>query len=114
MQDKLKLRCREDGTWEEYKDPFVTIHCPTEEDFLYLRNAVEYYKANVVENKPLTLDELVNMQGEIVYCTPLNDWAKVTEYGLIYFGSTKTTSWAEIQREYRKFWLAYRNKPTGQ
>lgn len=113
MQREIKLKCREDGVWEEYKEPFVTIHCPTEEDFLYLKEAVEYYKKNVVENKPLTLNELVNMQGEIIYCTPLNDWAKIMHYGLVYFGTTKGTGWEEIYQHYGKTWLAYRNKPAG-
>lgn len=40
---EIILRCREDGTWEEYKEPYATIKCETEEDFRHLKEAVEHY-----------------------------------------------------------------------
>jgi hypothetical protein len=63
------------------------------------------------DNTPLTLDELRQMVGDIVYCTPLNDWAKVTKYGLLFFGTEDYRSWREIEAGYGKTWLAYRRKP---
>lgn len=70
------------------------------------------------ENEPLTLDELVDLgvraeSGEkiYVYCTPLNDWAKVFKFGLLFFGTEDYQSWAQIDMDYGKRWLAYRHKP---
>lgn len=67
---------------------------------------------------PLTLDELVELgvraeNGEniYVYCTPLNDWAKVFKFGLLFFGTEDYQSWAQIDMDYGKRWLAYRHKP---
>ena len=36
----LVLRCNEDGVWEKY-EPYMTIECPTVEDFEYLKAAME-------------------------------------------------------------------------
>lgn len=76
-------------------------------------------KLKVLEsNAPLTLDELVefgvrseNGENIIVYCTPLNDWAKVFKFGLLFFGTEDYRSWPEIEADYSKTWLAYRQKP---
>lgn len=69
-------------------------------------------------NDPLTLDELVDLgfkaecgENIIVYCTPLNDWAKLFKYGLMFFGTEDYQSWPEIEKDYGKTWLAYRQKP---
>ena len=72
----------------------------------------------IKENQPLTLGDLVELgiraeNGEniIVYCTPLNDWAKVFKFGLLFFGTEGYRSWPEIEEEYGKTWLVYRQKP---
>lgn len=44
MRDEILLQCREDGTWEEYKEPYATIDCATEEDYLFLQEAVKHYQ----------------------------------------------------------------------
>lgn len=64
-------------------------------------------------NDPLTLDELQEMDGDIVYCTPLNDWAKVTKIGLLFFGTSDNIRWIDIITNYGKTWLAYRRKKEG-
>lgn len=76
------------------------------------------HQAALKKNEPLTLDELVELgvraeNGEniIVYCTPLNDWAKVFRCGMMFFGTEEYQSWGEIDIEYGKVWLAYRRKP---
>lgn len=39
----LVLQCNKDGVWEKY-EPYMTIECPTEEDYDFIVRAVEYYK----------------------------------------------------------------------
>lgn len=62
-------------------------------------------------NIPLTLEELRGMEGRIVYCTPLNDWVKVTKIGILFFGTADYKSWSDIIADYGKIWMAYRRKP---
>lgn len=62
-------------------------------------------------NEPLTLEELRKMEGDIVYCVPLNDWAKVVTYGLLFFGTDEYKNWNELIDGYGKKWLAYRHPP---
>lgn len=42
MENQIILRMNDAGVFEEYKEPFTTIECPTEEDFRYLEEAVRY------------------------------------------------------------------------
>ena len=46
MRDKeLIIRHNpETGLWEEYKEPYMTIECPTEEDYLRLEKILDYWK----------------------------------------------------------------------
>ena len=46
MQEGILLRMNEDGVFEEYKEPFMTIECPTEQDFQHLQDAVRYMEAH--------------------------------------------------------------------
>ena len=78
----------------------------------------EHFRDLTKKMEPLTLEELVELgiraeNGEniIVYCTPLNDWAKVFKFGLLFFGTEDYRSWQEIEEDYGKTWLAYRQKP---
>ena len=83
-----------------------TRWCDTEKEVIELIN-----RRAQPENKPLSLDELRQMDGEIVYCIPLNDWAKVTKYGLLFFGTEDYRSWREIEDSYGVLWWALRSKP---
>lgn len=40
--DELKLVMNKDGVFELYKEPYVTIEVPTEEDYSWLREAGRY------------------------------------------------------------------------
>ena len=62
----------------------------------------------------LTLKELKSMVGQAVYITPLNDWVKVTEKGLMYFGYTwQLTEWHDCDEHYGDLFVAYKEKPYG-
>ena len=78
----------------------------------------EHFREVTKKVEPLALDELVeigvraeNGENIIVYCTPLNDWVKVFKFGLLFFGTEDYRSWPEIEEDYGKTWLAYRQKP---
>lgn len=57
------------------------------------------------KNEPLTLDEI--KRERYVWIEPLKDWAKVTPYGLLYFGTKDYTDWNECC-ELGRLWNAYR------
>lgn len=82
-------------------------------DHLLSDNSAATMLSNVATktNKPLTLEELRHMEGEIVFITPLNDWAKVMHYGLVYFGTEKHSLWQDTICDYGEKWLAYKRKP---
>ncbi|MBQ8248086.1 MAG: hypothetical protein IJZ42_13240 [Lachnospiraceae bacterium] len=67
--------------------------------------------AEETEEKPLTIAELQQMEGNIIFIMPLNDWAKVTHYGLVYFGTEKNSLWQDIVDDYGIKWWAYSQKP---
>ena len=110
--------------WEELTEWYIVAH--PEHDKLHdavdmaisaLRKQETVTNRNGL-NEPLTLDDLVELgimaeNGEniIVYCTPLNDWAKVFKFGLLFFGTEEYRIWSEIEEDYGKTWLAYRQKP---
>ena len=43
MEKEHLLYIGEDGIAREYKEPFATIECQTEEDYEYIKSAVEFY-----------------------------------------------------------------------
>ena len=78
----------------------------------------DHFREVTKKLEPLTMDELVelgvmaeNGENVSVYCTPRNDWAKVFKFGLLFFGTEEYRSWPEIEDDYGKTWLAYRQKP---
>jgi hypothetical protein len=42
--DGIKAVIGEDGVVRMYEEPFATIECATEEDFEYIKSAVEFHK----------------------------------------------------------------------
>ncbi len=45
--ENIVLRMNKDGKWEKY-EPYMTIDCPTEDDFEYLKAALEKQKQMAV------------------------------------------------------------------
>ena len=37
----------ETGTWDAKKEPFITIEVQTEEDYEFLKKAIEFYKEHL-------------------------------------------------------------------
>lgn len=69
---------------------------------------------SIIIEKSLTLEELLALEkrvakGEkiLIYCTPMNDFAKVFKYGIMFFGTDDYCSWDEIKENYGKLWEAY-------
>lgn len=112
--------------WEQFNaeiDDLYDACSDAEMDVLVKQREIIEYTISALRkqeqqpNAPLTLDELVeigvraeNGENIIVYCTPLNDWAKVFKFGLLFFGTEDYRSWPEIEDDYGKTWLAYRQK----
>ena len=60
--DELRLTYDEEsGCWTEYKEPFATVECQTEEDYNYLVAALEFYKDR---DKYVNVDTLKKMLCE--------------------------------------------------
>lgn len=67
MDDKsILLRQREDGTWEEKPEPYVTIECETEEDFNHIKRCLEATRWIPVEERlPEDGTYLCTLDGEL-------------------------------------------------
>ena len=60
-------------------------------------------------NEPLTLEDA--KKERYIWFTPLNDWAKVTSFGVLFFGSEELMSWETLCEEWGYRFKAYRRPP---
>ena len=60
-------------------------------------------------NEPLTLEDA--KQERYIWFTPLNDWAKVTPFGVLFFGSEELMNWETLCEEWGYRFKAYRRPP---
>ena len=57
-------------------------------------------------NEPLTLEDA--KKERYIWFTPLNDWAKVTPFGVLFFGSEELMNWETLCEEWGYRFKAYR------
>ncbi|MFQ9205240.1 MAG: hypothetical protein ACLR28_04890 [Flavonifractor plautii] len=60
-------------------------------------------------NEPLTLEDA--KKERYIWFTPLNDWAKVTPFGVLFFGSEELMNWETLCEEWGYRFKAYRRPP---
>ena len=60
-------------------------------------------------NEPLTLEDA--KKERYIWFTPLNDWAKVTPFGMLFFGSEELMNWETLCEEWGYRFKAYRRPP---
>lgn len=60
-------------------------------------------------NEPLTLEDA--KKERYIWFTPLNDWAKVTPFGMLFFGSEELMNWETLCEECGYRFKAYRRPP---
>lgn len=60
-------------------------------------------------NKPLTLEDA--KKERYIWFSPLNDWAKVTPFGVLFFGSEELMNWETLCEEWGYRFKAYRRPP---
>ena len=63
-------------------------------------------------NEPLTLKDV--KKERYIWFTPLNDWAKVTPFGVLFFGSEELITWETLCEEWGHRFKAYRRPPEGE
>lgn len=63
-------------------------------------------------NEPLTLEDA--KKERYIWFTPLNDWAKVTPFGVLFFGAEELMSWETLCEEWGYRFKAYRRPPEGE
>ena len=69
---------------------------------------------------PCTVPNVVGMTLEdakkerYIWFTPLNDWAKVTPFGVLFFGAEELMSWETLCEEWGYRFKAYRRPPEGE
>ena len=63
-------------------------------------------------NEPLTLEDA--KKERYIWFTPLNDWAKVTPFGVLFFGSEELMTWETLCEEWGYRFKAYRRPPEGE
>ena len=57
LEDGILLVQNEDGKFEEYKEPFATIECRTEEEFKMVQEAVKQYRGWIDVDQELPKDD---------------------------------------------------------
>lgn len=60
-------------------------------------------------NEPLTLEDA--KKERYIWFTPLNDWAKVTPFGVLFFRSEELMNWETLCEEWGYRFKAYRRPP---
>ena len=70
---------------------------------------VEYAPTLTPPNEPLTLEDA--KKERYIWFTPLNDWAKVTPFGMLFFGSEELMNWETLCEEWGYRFKAYRRPP---
>ena len=63
-------------------------------------------------NEALTLEDA--KKERYIWFTPLNDWAKVTPFGMLFFGSEELMNWETLCEEWGYRFKAYRRPPEGE
>ena len=76
-------------------------------------NAAVPYKSTLTPpNEPLTLEDA--KKERYIWFTPLNDWAKVTPFGVLFFGSEELITWETLCEEWGYRFKAYHRPPEGE
>ena len=69
----IVLRCNEDGLWEKY-EPYMTIDCPTEEDYNFIVRALEHYKQSegewIQQMRPF---------DDFIVCSSCGEWFNIID-----------------------------------
>jgi hypothetical protein len=60
-------------------------------------------------NEALTLEDA--KKERYIWFTPLDDWAKVTPFGVLFFGSEELMNWETLCEEWGYRFKAYRRPP---
>ena len=63
-------------------------------------------------NEALTMEDA--KKERYIWFTPLNDWAKVTPFGVLFFGSEELMTWETLCEEWGYRFKAYRRPPEGE
>lgn len=77
-----------------------------------VRKAVQNMPTLTPQNEPLTLEDA--KKERYIWFTPLNDWAKVTPFGVLFFGSEELMNWETLCEEWGYRFKAYRRPPEGE
>lgn len=83
----------ETGSFAEWLAEYLAEHMPT----------------LTPPNEPLTLEDA--KKERYIGFTPLNDWAKVTPFGVLFFGSEELMNWETLCEEWGYRFKAYRRPP---
>ena len=77
------------------------------------RNTDTYHQAAQIID--MLISELEDAKKErYIWFTPLNDWAKVTPFGVLFFGSEELMTWETLCEEWGYRFKAYRRPPEGE
>lgn len=63
-------------------------------------------------NEPLKLEDA--KKERYIWFTPLNDWGKVTPFGVLFFGSEELMTWETLCEEWGYRFKAYCRPPEGE
>ena len=90
--------------WAEHESQDASCFC---------QDGCDYFAPTLTPpNEPLTLEDA--KKERYIWFTPLNDWAKVTPFGVLFFGSEELMNWETLCEEWGYRFKAYRRPPEGE
>lgn len=94
--------------------PFVSKeqHCGAVDILREVERAVKEAPTLTPPNEALTMGDA--KKERYIWFTPLNDWAKVTPFGVLFFGSEELMTWETLCEEWGYRFKAYRRPPEGE
>lgn len=104
--DALQELCdrRIQDTWNSGTAPVSWAHA-----YADFKDDIDSMPTLTPPNEPLTLEDA--KKERYIWFTPLNDWAKVTPFGVLFFGSEELMNWETLCEEWGYRFKAYRRPP---
>lgn len=107
--DALQELCdrRIQDTWNSGTAPVSWAHA-----YADFKDDIDSMPTLTPPNEPLKLEDA--KKERYIWFTPLNDWAKVTPFGVLFFGSEELMTWETLCEEWGYRFKAYRRPPEGE
>ena len=108
-EDGIILCQNEDGIWDEKKEPYAIVECPTEEDFNRLKKLMKFNWIPVSERYPDS-DRYILLSFENFTIPSVGHYEEKDDGGIFYLGDDElclqnglfVNAWMELPESYKE------------